>query len=420
MVKTVKSEKLKTEYVLYVHPSGLTCYFYNMPKFSSYSCIIGTNYGSVDNCYKNENGETVTVPHGIAHFLEHKMFENEDGDAFYKFAETGAYSNAFTSFDRTCYLFSCSSGFEKNLDILLDMVTHPYFTEQTVKKEQGIIGEEITMYDDMPTWCVFHNALTSLYKNHPVNIDIPGTKETISKITPELLYSLYNKFYVPSNMFLAVAGPVDTEKAIKIIDKYFDVPKTEKPLAIFPNEPSEIVTSYTEKTMDVAKPLFCFGYKLSGEKRTAKEITVADISLKLLSSIASDLNKKLLTEKLIDDDFSTEFMYGREYGTVIFTGASDNPKKVAKEIHEEIERLIKEGIESELFTAVKNGYLGSSLRAFNSPDSMTDWLIIASAIGAEPFSLIEDIEAVTEADCIEFFKTLLWERSALSVIKGRN
>jgi predicted Zn-dependent peptidase len=151
------------------------------------------------------------VPEGIAHFLEHKLFESEDGDAFSRFAKTGANANAYTSFDRTCYLFSSSSGFAESLDILLDFVSHPYFSEKTVGKEQGIIGQEIRMYDDDPGWQVLFGLLSCLYTRHPVRIDIAGTTESIAKITPELLYKCYGSYYNLNNMVLCVAGDVDPQ-----------------------------------------------------------------------------------------------------------------------------------------------------------------------------------------------------------------
>ena len=153
----------------FTHKSGLEVFIYKMEDFRTTYTVFGTRYGSIDNCFSSD-GETVTVPAGIAHFLEHKMFECEDGDAFLKFAKTGAYSNAYTSFDRTCYLFNSTNLFEENLKILLNFVSVPYFTKETVEKEQGIIGQEITMYDDMPNWRVFHNLLNALYKEHPIKI----------------------------------------------------------------------------------------------------------------------------------------------------------------------------------------------------------------------------------------------------------
>ena len=174
-----------------VHPSGLKIYILEKPQYNSAYAVFGTKYGSIDTCF-SANGEKLTVPEGIAHFLEHKLFESEEQDAFTRFAATGAYANAFTSFDRTCYLFSCADEFYENLDILLDFVQSPYFTEKTVEKEQGIIGQEIRMYDDSPSWRVMFNMLMAMYHNHPVRIDIAGTVDSIAKIDYKLLYKCYN------------------------------------------------------------------------------------------------------------------------------------------------------------------------------------------------------------------------------------
>ena len=215
----IKSSLLNKKFSLIKHSSGLNIFLYPMPGFSSNYAIFGTKYGSVDNAYLDDNGQKVDLPEGIAHFLEHKLFESEDGDAFSKYAKTGAYSNAYTSFDRTCYLFSCSNRFYDNLKILLDFVRSPYFTEATVNKEQGIIGQEIKMYDDMPNWRVMFNMLEGMFYTHPVRIDIAGTVQSIAKITDKTLYDCYNRFYNLSNMFLVLAGDFDEGQVLDFINK---------------------------------------------------------------------------------------------------------------------------------------------------------------------------------------------------------
>ena len=187
-------QKLGESYIKAVHPSGLTVYICEKPAYASAYALFGTKYGSIDTRFRVKGGDWVDVPEGIAHFLEHKLFESEEGDAFTRYAETGAYANAFTSFDRTCYLFSCSGRFADSFAILLDFVQSPYFTKETVDKEQGIIGQEIRMYDDDPDWRVLFNLLTAMYKNHPVRIDIAGTVDSIAQIDDKLLYTCYNTF----------------------------------------------------------------------------------------------------------------------------------------------------------------------------------------------------------------------------------
>ncbi|MER1935456.1 MAG: pitrilysin family protein, partial [Priestia megaterium] len=196
--------------------NGLQVYILPKPEFNKTFATFTTNYGSIDNQFVplNEN-EMTKVPDGIAHFLEHKLFEKEDGDVFQQFSKQGASANAFTSFTRTAYLFSCTSNFEENLETLVDFVQEPYFSEKTVEKEKGIIGQEITMYDDNPDWRLYFGTIQNMYKNHPVKIDIAGTIESISHINKDLLYTCYETFYHPSNMLLFIVGPVDAEKVMK-------------------------------------------------------------------------------------------------------------------------------------------------------------------------------------------------------------
>ena len=202
-INEIKSDILNEKYYKINHPSGLTVYVLPKENYSSAYAVFGTKYGSIDTRFKRSDSDKWTeVPEGIAHFLEHKLFESEDLDAFERYAKTGASANAYTSFDKTCYLFQCSSNFKENLKILLDFVQNPYFTPQTVQKEQGIIGQEITMYYDVPGWMSTFNLLRCLYKNHPVRIDIAGTVDSIAQITDKLLYDCYNTFYNLHNMAL--------------------------------------------------------------------------------------------------------------------------------------------------------------------------------------------------------------------------
>lgn len=416
MKTKIKDNLLNKEYTLYTHSSGLRVFMFKTPGFSTYHATFGTSYGSIDNEYVYE-GKKITVPAGIAHFLEHKMFECEDGDAFLKFAKTGAYSNAYTSFDKTCYIFSCTNNFYENLEILLDFVSHPYFTKETVEKEQGIIGQEITMYDDMPSWRVFHNLLVALYENHPINIDIPGTKETIAQITPELLYSLYNTFYTPSNMFLSLAGDFDEDKVIELVEKIIDPVKKEKGKAIFKEEADIPYKNEITQIMQVAKPLYALGYKLKPEL-SLKEVLSLELLVKMLIGDASPLYKKLMDNELIDDDFGGELMYGRGYSTVIFEGAGENPQLIRDEIMKEIERVKTEGLNEKLFLAVKKNAIGTMLRQFDSPDTLNTLLVELALKNEDPFISLNILRDITLTDVTAALNTLTKEKAALSIIKS--
>ncbi len=404
-------------YVKAVLPSGLKIYILEKPLYNSAYAIFGTRYGSIDTCF-SVDGEKVAVPEGIAHFLEHKLFESEEGDAFTRFAATGAYANAFTSFDRTCYLFSCADKFYDNLDILLDFVQSPYFTEETVKKEQGIIGQEIRMYDDRPASRVMFNMLTALYHNHPVRIDIAGTTESIAKIDYDLLYKCYRTFYNPSNMFICIAGNVDTEE---VLSKIKGAIKESNPLEIerFMNdEPEEIVKPYVEQKLAVAQPMFCLGFKEKCEtpEKTVKERVCAALLIELIAGESSPLYAKLVNDGLINDDFSGEYFNGYGYAALTFDGESDNPNKVAEAIKAEMERLKAEGIDKKLFSAVRCGMYGNAIRLFNSVESIAMQMVDCAMTDCGLFDEIKYLKSVTIDDVQRKLMQFSPEKAVLSVI----
>lgn len=416
MLKQVFESDFGESYVKCEHESGLQIYILEKPLYSSAYALFGTKYGSIDNCF-SVNGEETVVPEGIAHFLEHKLFESEDGDAFTRYAETGAYANAFTSFDKTCYLFKCSTRFYENLEILLDFVQSPYFTAATVQKEQGIIGQEIRMYDDSPGWRVMFNMLLAMYKNHPVRIDIAGTTESIAQITDELLYKCYNTFYNPQNMFLCIAGNVDTDKVLKMVESNLKIKEKQELCRIMPDEPDEIVKPYVEQALEVVIPLFCFGYKEKLEQPlTLKERICTTVLMDMIIGDASPLYKKLVNEGLINDEFDFEHFYGPGYASIIFEGESQNPLRVAQEIKAEVARLKEEGLSKKLFNAVRSNFYGDAIRNFNSVENIAMDLVDCAMSGHELFDEIKCLKAITVDDVYKRLAFLDNEKTVLSVI----
>ncbi|MBO5358152.1 MAG: insulinase family protein [Clostridia bacterium] len=416
MLKQVFESDFGESYIKCEHESGLKIYILEKPLYNSAYAIFGTKYGSIDNCF-SVNGEKVEVPEGIAHFLEHKLFESEDGDAFTRYAETGAYANAFTSFDKTCYLFSCSSRFYDNLEILLDFVQSPYFTAATVEKEQGIIGQEIRMYDDSPGWRVMFNMLLGMYKNHPVRIDIAGTTDSIAEITDELLYKCYNTFYNPQNMFLCIAGNVNTEKILKMVENGIK-PKEKFDLCrIMPTEPDEVLQPEIVQALEVATPMFCFGYKENADSMpTVKERICTAVLLEMIAGDASPLYKSLTERGLINDEFSFEYFNGPGYSAVIFEGESSNPKKVADEIKAEINRLKEEGLNKKLFTAIRSGLYGNAIRGFNSIENIAMGLVDCAMNDTDLFDDVKYLKAITVDDVYKRLSRLDDNKTVLSVI----
>lgn len=418
--KLIKCETLGESYIEATHTSGLKIYIMSKPEYSSAQAIFGTKYGSIDTKFRLADcDEFTSIPEGTAHFLEHKLFESEDGNAFERYAVTGAYANAYTSFDRTCYLFSCTSRFEENFDILLDFVRHPFFTAETVEKEQGIIGQEIRMYDDEPNWRVCFNLLSALYSRHPVRIDIAGTTESIAEITADMLFECHRTFYNMSNMFICVAGNVDADSVLDQIDRQIDDQKGCEVIRGLHDEPREINESYVEQRLAVAKPLFNLGFKEACDtpEKTLKERIVTSILLEIIAGKSSDLYERLTNEGLINESFGSEYFNGYGYAAEIFDGESAEPQRVADEIKAEIKRLRRDGIDEQAFICAKNSLYGQMVMQYNVIDRIVSGLVSSAMSGEGMFDEMEVFAAITLDDLTECLNSQLNEEySALSVI----
>lgn len=420
-IKTIESSTVKDKYYVVNHPSGLTIYVYPKEGYKSTYAIFGTKYGSVNTRFKIDGGEEITVPDGIAHYLEHKLFESEDGDAFARYAATGANANAYTSFDKTCYLFSCTEKFEESLEILLDFVQSPYFTAETVAKEQGIIGQEIKMYDDSPEWRVMFNALIGMYHKHPVRIDIAGTVESIAEITAEKLYECYNSFYNLHNMVLCIAGNTTVEKVLSVADRMLKPCEKHKIENIFEEEPYEVAQPYIEQKFPVTIPLFTLGFKenVSGESSTTKQLALTDILLFMIASSSSELYNKLLDEGLINATFYYEHQEGPHYSAVVFGGESRNPKKTAEVIKDAIRAFKSNGIDKSEFELAKRAIYGDTIASFNSTEGIANTLVDMHFTGREIFSYLDFIaEATVEEAQLRLTELLDPDNCTLSVVKG--
>ena len=308
--------------------------------------------------------------------------------------------------------------FRENLKTLVEFVQTPYFTDENVAKEQGIIGQEIRMYDDSPGWRVMFNMLLAMYHNHPVRIDIAGTVESIAKIDYNLLYKCYNTFYNPSNMFICIAGNVDTEKVLKQIEENIKPSENIEIERIMSEEPKEVVKNYVEQKLAVAQPMFCFGYKGETDKpiKSVKDKICTALLIEIIAGDASPLYKRLVNEGLINDEFSSEHFNGFGYSSVIFEGESSNPLKVAEEIKAEVARLKEEGIDKKLFSAIRCGMYGNAIRLFNNVESIAMQLVDCAMNDTELFDDIKYLKSVTIDDVTKRLAELDNERTVLSVI----
>lgn len=417
----IKSSRLGEQYIRVEHPTGLTILLCPMKGFSTAYAQFGTRYGSVDTRFRIDGEEDFAqVPEGIAHFLEHKLFESEDGtDAFLRYAETGASANAFTSFDKTCYLFTCSDNFEASLEILLDFVTHPYFTQKTVEKEQGIIGQEIRMYDDNADWRVYFNLLGALYHNHPVRIDIAGTVESIAKIDAELLYRCYNTFYNLHNMVLTIAGNFDVDAALAVADKVLQPAKPIQIESIAPEEPETVCKKRVEQEFEVALPLFQIGYKgkSRGGAASMQDAVVDEILVEILMGETSPLYEDLYSQGLINNGFVGEVMASRDYYCTIFSGESKDPDKVYQLLMAEIDRLKREGVPPEDFERAKKAMYGRYISMYSRAESIAGLMTQAHFSGADVYDVLEMAAGSTLEQLTQRLAAYDNEKSAISIVK---
>lgn len=418
-VSEIKSARAGDSYYKIDHPSGLTIYVYPKEGYNSAYAIIGTKYGSVNTCFSLDGGEKITVPDGIAHYLEHKLFESEDGDAFARYAKTGASANAYTSFEKTCYLFSCTDKFDESFEILLDFVQSPYFTAETVAKEQGIIGQEIKMYDDSPEWRVMFNMLENMYHRHPVKIDIAGTVESIAQITAEKLYDCYNTFYNLNNMALCVAGNVTVEQVLETCDRMLKPCEKHTIENFFEDEPYEIVSPYVEQAFPVSVPLFNLGFKEKADAPLNEtKLAHTDILLELLASSTSEMYQQLMDDGLINTSFSFELFEGPGYCSVIFGGESRAPKQAAEQIKQTIAKIKAEGLDREEFESARKSVYGDIISSLNSVGSIANTITGYHFNGNELFAYIDAVADTTFEDVQRRLGEMLdVNNCTLSVIK---
>ncbi|MGE8204015.1 EF-P 5-aminopentanol modification-associated protein YfmH [Heyndrickxia sp. NPDC080065] len=387
--------------------NGLDVYVLPKKGFSKTFATFTTKYGSIDNDFiPLESKDYKHVPDGIAHFLEHKLFEKEDGDVFQQFSKQGASANAFTTFNRTAYLFSSTSNVEKNLETLIDMVQSPYFTEKTVEKEKGIIGQEITMYDDNPDWRLYFGVIENMYQHHPVKIDIAGTIESISPITDKLLYECYHTFYHPSNMLIFVVGAIDPEQTMTLIrdnqnkKDYKDMPEIKRR---FEEEPSQVAEKKRVLRMNVQTPKCLVGVKACDVNQSGKEMLKNELTINILLDILFGKSSKnyfeLYNEGLIDETFSYDYTQEGGFGFSMVGGDTENPDELANRL----QKIMLEAKNGQHFTEealerTKKKKIGGFLRQLNSPDFIANQFTRYAFNEMNLFDVVPSLEEITFTD----------------------
>ncbi|MDR0532180.1 MAG: insulinase family protein [Oscillospiraceae bacterium] len=418
--ETVSDAALEETYYRCKHPSGLEIQVCPKPGYSSAYAVFSTKYGSIDTNIVHADGSVTKIPEGTAHFLEHKLFESEEQDAFERFSKTGASANAYTSFDKTAYEFTCSAHFEENLEILLDFVQSPYFTQATVDKEQGIIGQEIRMGLDSPGREVFYGLMGLLYPGQPVSIEIAGTEESIAKITAQLLYDCYAHYYNLHNMVLCVAGNVTLEQVAAVADRLLKPAQGElarrKPL----REESFPSAATARKAMEVTIPTFTLGCKeaMRDCELSIEEMTLADLVLDVLAGEASPLYEQLLGEGLIGAGFSSGLFSGWCYSCALFEGESKRPELAARRIQDVMLQAANEGLDAEAFERARRKAYGRLLMACNDIDDTANGMADAFFSGDDYYARARVLrEATLEAANRRAGELFRPENFALSIIE---
>lgn len=415
-------DKLTGETCLkYVHASGTEIYMLPMENYSSATAQFTAKFGSQDNSFRTVDGEFVKIPDGTAHYLEHKLFESEEKDAFSLFAQTGASCNAGTSFDYTQYYFSCADKFSQNLEILLDFVANPYFTEENVEKERGIIAQEITMYRDNPSWRVFTNLLEALYEKNPVRLDIAGTVESIAQITPKTLYDCYNTFYNPSNMFLCVAGNFDPEDVCRVCEEKLRAGRAFSVETAPFDEPYAVAKKLVRISMPVAKPIFELGFKRNAVYGMGEieDYIYFNILFDMIFGESSKFFEKMREKGLLNDEWSVSVFSGRGHIFPTARGESENPELVFEEMQRTIREFKKNPPEKLLFERVKKSTYGSLVRDFSNVSSVASTLSESALSGVSPFAAINTAASADYNVLLEKLESLDEENASVSVVENK-
>ena len=422
-MQIIENTKVKEKVYIEKLENGLTILIIPKKEIQKKFVIWGVNYGSNDSKFivPGENQET-EVPKGVAHFLEHKMFEQESGvNSLDTLTALGVEANAYTTNDHTAYLFECTENFYPALDELMDYVQHPYFTDQNVEKEKGIIGQEIMMYDDYPEWKVYLNALEAMYHENPVKLDITGTIETISHIDKDILYKCYNTFYNPSNMAMVICGDFEPDQLLEEIKKRLIDKKANGEIKrIYPEEPEEIVQEKIEQTMDVSEPLFTIGIKdkLVDTKERVKKHIAIEILLNMIIGKSSKLYQKLYDEGILFVTPSLDYEYGREYAHVLITGQSKEPEKVYQDFKQTVAQMKQNGIDVKEFTRIKKRIYGEYVKEYNDTADIARMFLSDFFKEINSFEFLDEIAIINEQYVEQVLKEIFDEnKMIISVIK---
>lgn len=401
--------------------NGLDIYLLPRKNISKKVIMWGTKFGAVDNDF-SVNGERVTVPDGIAHYLEHKMFEQRSGiNALDTLTSFGVEANAFTGSTETVYLYECTNNFYEALEEFMDYVQNPYFTDENVEKERGIIEQEIMMYDDYPDSKIHYNLMKCLYHNNAIKIPVAGTVKTIADIDKDKLYKIYNTFYVPENMRMVISGDFEPDEIFEIINKYIIMKKNNNNVVRnYPSEPDSIVQEKIVEQMEVSIPSFLVGYKLEKSDEDLKKSVAIDILNEILFGKSSKFFADLYEQNLLYEPVEMSMDYDRNYAMALIEGESKNPEKTIEQIKNNIEYYKNNGIKDDIFQRIKKDIYGKYLKEYNDLGTITQRIILNAIKDEKPFEMIDNLQAID----IQYVENILNEnfditKCAYSIIEPK-
>ncbi|MCI9000203.1 MAG: insulinase family protein [Clostridia bacterium] len=422
-MQMIKNLQVKEEVYIEKLENGLTVMVIPKKETLKKYVIWGTNFGSIDNHFllKPEN-EEVQIPDGVAHFLEHKLFEQENGtNSLDVLSSLGVDANAYTTNDHTAYLFEANSNFYEALDELMNYVQNPYFTDENVEKEKGIIGQEINMYEDDPEWQVYMNAMKLMYKVNPINIDIAGSIESISKIDKEVLYKAYHNFYDLSNMLLVVCGDFKPEEILeevkKRITKTSQVGEVQR---IYETEPEEIVEKEKTVNMEVSMPIYAIGFKDKPEENKVKKCIAVQILLYLLLGKSSEGYQTLYNNGDIIGQPSLDYEFSKQYSHVLISGGARNPQKIVEMLKTQIQKFKKSGLNEDDFERVKKKIYGDYISEYGEVGNIARMFLSDYFKGINSFDYLEQYRTVTKEYAQQVLNDVFDEnKMVVSIVKGK-
>ena len=426
-MKEINCEQIKERAYIEKLANGLEIIIIPKKNINKKYVMFGTKFGSIDNRFiMPKTGEEVFIPDGVAHFLEHKMFEQENGkNSLDVLMALGVDANAYTTSNHTAYLFECTDHFYEALDELMDYVQHPYFTDENVEKEKGIIGQEITMYDDDPGWGIYLGAMDCMYKDNPIKIDTAGTIESISEITPDVLYKCYRTFYNPSNMVIVACGDFEPENLLQELkNRLVEKEEQGKITRIYPEDDGKINKKSVEKKMNVSMPIFMVGYKdriIENKKDLVKRHIAIELILNIVIGESSELYSRLYESGILQAGVDFEYEFSEQYAHVLISSRANEPEKIAEEIKQEIKKLKQEGINEENLERSKKKLYGEYVTEYNNVDDVARMFLSDWMKGINSFEYIEVFKDINKEYVEKVLKEVFVEENmVLSVVKSDN